>query len=142
MSSTKRSEIKQEVSFDCYILHHLLQPLCIQIAYAENLCKELKNQIVELEGKLEQGNTRLQTPASKQAMTNELKEVRKLLKKYTDQIDHLKTHDSLTVKIVMALSLVVFVVWMLVVLTNNNWDQNSKFESAIHDNIHSDLYPK
>ncbi|XP_066250426.1 uncharacterized protein [Euwallacea similis] len=106
MISPRRVEIKKE------------------IAYAESLCEELKAQAKALEAKLEDGSSKLENSvAGKQAVANELKEVRKLLKKYTDQLDHLKTHDSAPVKFVMTLGLVIFVVWMMVVLSEN-WGKN------------------
>lgn len=98
-----------------------------QIAYAENLCKELEKQVEELQKKLEDENDQLKNSRNKQVMAIELKEVQKLLKKHTEQLEHLKTHESKPLKLIMALILVIFVVWMIFVLTSN-W---GKFDDEI-----------
>ncbi|CAG9761440.1 unnamed protein product [Ceutorhynchus assimilis] len=96
-----------------------------EICYAESLCQELEKKVQTLEKKLKQDDTSQQSARKKQDLTTELKEMQKLLKKHTEQLEHLRTHNSKPLKLVMLVSIVIFITWMIVVLIYN-WEKSNE----------------
>ncbi|KAL1517545.1 hypothetical protein ABEB36_001297 [Hypothenemus hampei] len=92
-----------------------------KISNTELRCHELEKQIQTLEELLAAKNLMVLSENEEKQVKNDLKEVRKLLSKYQDQLDHLKTHDSRPLRFVLGSILVIFTLWMMFILCKNQW---------------------
>lgn len=90
------------------------------------MCRTLKDEIKRLKAQLAETNELLQQEGDGQALRRELLEIQQQLEKYNSQVDHLQTHNSTPQKLIMGFSLVVFVAWMIFVLSNNLQSDSNK----------------